>query len=60
MDIMRTFDYIDLYKLVEAMEDIGLDNDLIRWTILFFKDRQVSLVIDGFKTLEHLINSELL
>ena len=30
IDVMGAFDHVDPYKLSEAMETTGLDNDLIR------------------------------
>ena len=59
IDVIGTFDHVDLYKLSEAMEAVGLDNDLIRWTLSFLTDRRVSLVIDGYKVPEQPIDSGL-
>jgi hypothetical protein len=49
---MGAFDYVDPYKLSGAIEAAGLDNNFIRWTLSFFTDRRVSLIIDGYKALE--------
>ena len=59
MDVMGAFDHVDPYKLAEAMEAMGVDNDLIRWTLSFLTNRRVSLVIDGYKTPEQPIESGL-
>jgi hypothetical protein len=59
IDVMGAFDHVDLYKLSEAIEAAGLDNDLIRWTLSFLTDRRVSLIIDGYKAPEQPIDSGL-
>ncbi|QKX53974.1 uncharacterized protein TRUGW13939_01054 [Talaromyces rugulosus] len=59
IDVMGAFDHVDPYKLSEAMEAAGLDNDLIRWTLSFLTNRRVSLVIDGYKAPEQPIDSGL-
>jgi ribonuclease HI len=59
IDVLGAFDHIDPYKLGETMEALGVDYDLIRWTLSFLTDRQVSLVIDGYKTSEQPIASGL-
>jgi hypothetical protein len=56
---MRAFNHVDLYKLSEAMEATGLDNDLIRWTLFFLTDRRVSLIINSYKAPEQSIDSGL-
>jgi hypothetical protein len=56
IDVMGAFDHVDPYKLSEAMEAAGLDNDLIRWTLSFLTDRRVSLIIDGYKAPEQPID----
>jgi hypothetical protein len=53
---MGAFDHVDLYKLSEAMEAAGLDNDFIRWTLSFLIDRRVSFIIDGYKVSEQSID----
>ncbi|RJE17249.1 reverse transcriptase, partial [Aspergillus sclerotialis] len=59
MDVMGAFDHVDPHKLAEAIGAIGIDNDLIRWTLSFLTDRRVSLIIDGYRTPEQPIDSGL-
>jgi hypothetical protein len=59
IDVMEAFDHVDPYKLNEAMEATGLNNNLIRWTLSFLTDRRVSLIIDSYKAPKQPINSGL-
>ena len=59
IDVMGAFDHVDPYKLAEAMEAAGIDNDLIRWTLSFLTGRQVGLIIDSQKADVHPIASGL-
>ena len=48
MDVKGAFDYVSRAKLVQRMNELGIDNDLIGWIQSFLTDRSVELVIDGF------------
>jgi len=47
MDVKLAFNNINKAFLGKRMEELGLETDLIRWTMSFMSDRQVKLVLDG-------------
>ena len=47
MDVKSAFNNVDKTFLGKRMAELGLEADLIRWTISFMSDRQVKLVLDG-------------
>jgi len=47
IDVKSAFNNVDKTILGQRMEDMGLEADLIRWTMSFMSDRQVKLVLDG-------------
>lgn len=48
MDVKRAFDHISRAQLTQKISDLGIDDDLIRWTLFFLTDRWVELVINGY------------
>jgi len=47
MDVKSAFNNVDKTFLGKRMEELGLEADLIRWTMSFMSDRWVKLVLDG-------------
>jgi len=47
MDVKSAFNNVDKIFLGKRMEELGVEADLIRWTISFMMDRKVKLVLDG-------------
>jgi len=47
MDVKSAFNNVDKTILGQRMEVLGLEADLIRWTMSFMSDRRVKLVLDG-------------
>jgi len=47
MDVKSAFNNVDKTVLGKRMEELGVEADLIRWTMSFMTDRQVRLVLDG-------------
>jgi len=47
MDFKSAFNNVDKTFLGTQMEQLGLEADLICWTMTFMSDRQVKLVLDG-------------
>jgi len=47
MDVKSAFNNVDKTFLGKRMEDLGIEADLIRWTMSFMSDRRVKLVLDG-------------
>jgi hypothetical protein len=47
MDVKSAFNNVDKTFLGRRMEELGLQADLIRWTMSFMTDRRVRLVLDG-------------
>jgi len=46
MDVKTAFNNVDMTFLGKRMEDLGMEADLIRWTMSFISDRRVRLVLD--------------
>jgi len=57
MDVKGAFDHLDPTRLIRRMREIGIDDDLCRWTQSFLSDRNVQLVIDGHQCPEREIQS---
>ena len=47
MDVKSAFNNVNKALLGKQMEELGLEADLIRWTMSFMSDRRVKLVLDG-------------
>jgi len=47
MDVKSAFNDVDKTFLGKRMEGLGVEADLIRWTMSFITDRRVKLVLDG-------------
>ena len=47
MDVKSAFNNVDKTVLGKRMEALGVEADLIRWTMSFMTDRRVRLVLDG-------------
>jgi len=47
MDVKSVFNNVDKTFLGKQMEELGLEADLICWTMSFMSDRRVKLVLDG-------------
>jgi hypothetical protein len=47
MDVKSAFNNVDKTLLGKRMEELGVEADLIRWTMSFMSDRRVRLVLDG-------------
>ena len=47
MDVKSAFNNVDKTLLGKRMEKLGVEADLIRWTMSFMTDRRVKLVLDG-------------
>ena len=47
MDVKSAFNNVNMTVLGKQMEELGVEADLIRWTISFMTDRRVRLVLDG-------------
>ena len=47
MDVKSAFNNVDKMFLGKRMEELGMEADLIRWTMSFMSDRRVRLVLDG-------------
>jgi len=47
MDVKSAFNNVDKTLLGKRMEELGVEADLIRWTMSFMSDRQVKLRLDG-------------
>ena len=47
MDVKSAFNNVDKTFLGKRMEELGLEADLIQWTMSFMSDRRVELVLDG-------------
>ena len=47
MDVKSAFNNVDKTLLGKWMEELGVETDLIQWTMSFMSDRQVKLVLDG-------------
>jgi hypothetical protein len=47
MDIKGAFDYVIGHKLINGLQDTGMDGDLVRWVASFLSNRRALLVIDG-------------
>jgi len=47
MDVKSAFNNVDKTFLGKRMEQLGLEADLICWTMSFMSDRRVKLVLDG-------------
>jgi len=47
MDVKSAFNNVDKTFLGKRMEELGLEADLIRWTMNFMSDWRVKLVLDG-------------
>ena len=47
MDVKSAFNNVDKTFLGKRMENLGVEADLIRWTMSFMTDRRVKLVLDG-------------
>jgi len=47
MDVKSAFNNINKTVLGKRMEELGVEADLIRWTMSFMTDRRVRLVLDG-------------
>ena len=48
MDVKGAFNHVSQAKLAQRMVNLGIDDNLIRWTQSFLTDRWVELVIDRF------------
>lgn len=48
IDVKEAFDHVFQAELVKKMLELGIDNDLIRWTQSFLTDKWIELVIDGY------------
>ena len=47
MDVKSAFNNVNKTVLGKRMEELGVEADLIRWTMSFMTDRRVRLVLDG-------------
>lgn len=47
MDVKGVFDHVFQEHLAQRMFDLGINDDLIRWTQFFLTNRWMELVIDG-------------
>jgi Reverse transcriptase (RNA-dependent DNA polymerase) len=47
MDVKSAFNNVDKTLLGKRTEELGVEADLIRWTMSFMSDRRVRLVLDG-------------
>ena len=47
MDVKSAFNNVCKAHLGKRMETLGIESDLIRWTMSFMSDRQVKIVLDG-------------
>jgi len=47
MDVKLAFNNVDKMFLGKRMEELGMEADLIRWTMSFMSDGRVKLVLDG-------------
>jgi len=47
MDVKSAFNNVNKMILGQRMEDLGLEADLIRWTMSYMSDWQMKLVLDG-------------
>ena len=47
MDVKSAFNNVDKTFLGKRMEKLGVEADLILWTMSFMSDRQIKLVLDG-------------
>lgn len=52
VDVKRAFEHVNRDGLLRIMEDIEIDEDLMRWTEFFMPDRSVGLIIDGHQCVE--------
>ena len=57
MDVKRAFDRVSRAELAQRISELEIDDDLIRWTQSFLKDRWVELVIDGYINPKHKIET---
>jgi Reverse transcriptase (RNA-dependent DNA polymerase) len=57
LDVKGAFDHVDPARLTRRMEEVGIDEDLIRWTQSFLTNRRVLLVIDEHQGPDHPIKS---
>lgn len=56
MDIKGAFDHVCRNCLLRSMDDMGVDRDLMRWTVSFMSDRSVGLVIDSYQCAKAVVN----
>jgi len=47
MDVKSAFNNVSKVFLGQRMEALGIEPDLIRWTMSFMTDRQVKIALDG-------------
>ena len=47
MDVKSAFNNVNKALLGKRMEELGVEADLIHWTMSFMTDRRVKLVLDG-------------
>lgn len=60
IDIKSAFDYVSRLKLAQQMRQLGVNNDLIRWTQFFLTDRKVEIVIDRHVNIEKDVKTRIL
>jgi ribonuclease HI len=48
MDVKGAFDRVSQETLIKALEDTGIDQNLVEWVSSFLSNRTAQLVIDGF------------
>ena len=60
INVKGAFDHVSRAVLVKKMADLGIDDDLIGWTQSFLTDRWVELVIDGYITPKHKVETGIL
>lgn len=59
MDLKKVFNYVSQTKLVQRIVNLGINNNLMGWTLSFLKNMSVELVIDKFINLNQKIESEI-
>jgi len=47
MDVKSAFNNVNKALLGKRMEELGLEEDLICWTMSFISDRRIKLVLEG-------------
>lgn len=60
MNFKGSFNYLSMTQLLKLMIELGINEDLVAWTSLFFTNRKIQLVIDKHENIGKEIEMEIL